>query len=379
MSNHDSTASALVVSDDRWQLLAEQLIIGTAVVEGSAVAIFMTDPVVMPAVEAFVAECYRVGAQPQVLATDERFDRLAVQYASDAVLAQAGALELASMEWADVHVSFRAMIAPEPTALTSEGEARVAMQRAGKGAVSTSRWQNTRWCLVRVPTPEWAAFINEPFDSLLEEFFGGCLADWTNLKPRWDQLCAELDTASIIRLVSADTDLSFGVAGRTWVSFAGEANLPDGEVATAPLETAINGHITFPGSLWFAGIEVCDLRLEFVSGLVAEVTATTGAAFVRKLLETDEGARRVGELGIGTNRLMRTVTGDLLIDEKILGTVHLALGRSYPQCGGVNVSSLHWDIVKDLRSPDSFLYADGAELISGGVPVNSLDVATREG
>jgi aminopeptidase len=282
-----------------------------------------------------------------------------------------------SMEWADVHVSFRAMIAPPTESLSAEMEARLALQRVGKGEVSRSRWENTRWCLVRVPTPEWAALIDEPFDVLLDEFFGGCLTEWASVKPRWDELCTQLSLTSSIRILSADTDLTFGVGGRTWVSFAGEANLPDGEVATAPRETEVNGYITFSGSFWFAGVEVRDLRLEFVAGLVTTVAATRGAAFVEKLLDSDEGARRVGELGIGTNRLVRTVTGDLLIDEKILGSAHFALGRSYPQCGGLNLSSLHWDIVKDLRFSDCFVYADGVELIAGGVPVGILDAATR--
>jgi aminopeptidase len=361
------------VADTRWNDLARQLIAGTAVVEGSTVAIFMTDVSVMPAVEAFVAECYLVGALPQVLAADERFDRLAVEFASEAVLSTGAPLELASMEWADVHVSFRGMVAPA----TGLDGSRVALQRSGKGAVSAARWQHTRWCLVRVPTPEWAELAGVGYDSLLDEFFGGCLADWRSLKPRWDTLCAELSGASTVRITSADTDISFRVAGRSWISFAGEANLPDGEIATAPLDDGVDGHITFPGTFWFAGVAVTDLRLEFTGGLVTGFQAASGADFVESLLETDVGARRVGELGIGTNALMRTLTGDLLIDEKILGTAHLALGRAYPDCGGVNESSLHWDIVKDLRTPDGSLTVDGIPMIADGVVVGALAVASQ--
>jgi aminopeptidase len=360
------------VADLRWNDLAGQLIAGTSVVEGSAVAIFMTDVSVMPAVEAFVAECYRIGALPQVIAADERFDRLAVEFASEAVLSSAAPLELASMEWADVHVSFRGMVAPA----SGLDEARVALQRAGKGAVSTARWQHTRWCLVRVPTPEWAELAGVNYEPLLDEFFGGCLADWGTLKPRWDDLCAELSSASTVRIISSDTDISFGVAGRSWISFSGEANLPDGEIATAPLDDRVDGHITFPGTFWFAGVAVTDLRLEFSEGVVTTSHATAGAEFVERLLSTDAGARRVGELGIGTNALMRTLTGDLLIDEKILGTAHLALGRAYPDCGGVNESSLHWDIVKDLRAPGSFLTVDEVRLIADGVVVGKFADAT---
>ncbi|MGV8876300.1 MAG: aminopeptidase [Rhodoglobus sp.] len=358
--------------DTRWSELAQQLIVGTSVVEGSSVAIFMTDVSVMPAVEAFVAECYRVGALPQVIASDEKFDRLAVEFASDAVLSRPAPLELASMEWADVHVSFRGMVVP----VAGLDESRVAQQRAGKGAVSAARWQQTRWCLVRVPTPEWAQLAGVEYGSLLDEFFGGCIADWDALKIRWDDFCAQLSTSSTVRITSPDTDITFGVAGRSWISFSGEANLPDGEIATAPLDDRVDGHITFAGTFWFAGVAITDLRLDFADGVVTQSHARAGDEFVKRILATDAGARRVGELGIGTNALMRTLTGDLLIDEKVLGTAHLALGRAYPDCGGVNESSLHWDIIKDLRSEGCFLTIDGVHLIDNGVVVGSFAAAT---
>jgi aminopeptidase len=364
------------MNDDRWARLATQLVRGTQVTAGSTVGIFVTDVVAMPAVEAFVAECYRVGAAPQVLATDERFDRLAVQFASDDILREPPALELESMRWADVHVSFRAMIAPGDAAVDA---ARLALQRKAKGAVSAARWHNTRWALVRVPTLEWADLIQKPFATLLDEFFAGCLADWSSLRARWDALCRELDAVDSVRIVSDDTDLTLRTTGRRWVSFAGEANLPDGEIATAPIDDDVNGFITFPGTQWFAGVTVSDLRLEFTAGRVTRSSATEGQGFVEHLLETDAGARTVGEVGIGTNALVQTTTGDLLIDEKILGTVHIALGRAYPQCGGINESALHWDIVKDLRAPSGYLYAGDRQLIAAGRPVGSLHAATSVG
>lgn len=363
------------MSDDRWALLARQLVRGTGVQTNTAVGIFITDATVMPAAEAFVAECYRVGALPQVLAADERFDRLAVALASDEVLKQAPPLELLAMSWADVHVSFRGMMTPPEGDID---ESRVAVQRKAKGHIATARWQDTRWALVRVPTPEWAGLIGEPVETLLDEFFAGCLADWDRLRERWDALCRDLESSGTIRVVSDDTDLMLGTTGRRWVSFAGEANLPDGEIATAPREDEVNGHITFPGTLWFSGVAVSDLRLEFTDGWVTRFDAAQGKRFVEQLLEMDAGARRVGELGIGTNRLIQTVTGDLLIDEKILGTVHIALGRAYPQCGGVNESALHWDIVKDLRADTGYLYADGVELIAAGEVAGALRAATDE-
>ncbi|AVG24200.1 Aminopeptidase PepS [Pontimonas salivibrio] len=350
--------------DSRWADLARQLARGTQLSAGDKASIFMTDAGAMPAVEAFVEECYRCGAEPAVLLTTDEFDRAALRHLPDEVLHIAPGLELAAMEWSDVHVSFRSMVPPGPNL----SPRRSALQRRGKGLVSQARWESTRWCLVRVPTPEWADFIGEDFSQVQEEFFAGTLADWDALSSQQSDLCEHLNSATWVRVTSTDTDLTFGVKGRSWVGFAGEANLPDGEVATAPLDDEVDGHITFPGTFWFAGVAISDLRLVFERGLVVSAEASEGADFVTTLLESDPGARRVGELGIGTNSLIRTFTGDLLIDEKIMGTMHLALGRAYPECGGINESSIHWDIVKDLRSQGGAVESDVGTLISGGAP-----------
>ena len=133
----------------------------------------------------------------------------------------------------------------------------------------------------------------------------------------------------------------------------------------------MSGRIRFPGTFSFGGVLVRDLELDFEEGLIVAERAAEGLGFVRDLFDGDDGARRVGELGVGTNAALTTMTGDLLIDEKILGTVHIAPGRAYPECGGVNASSLHWDIVKDLRgtggAPRGSFRVDDEWLIRDGV------------
>lgn len=348
----------------QWAALASQIANGTQVGEGSKVSIFLTDLQGMPAVEAFVTEVYRRGGVPQVMLTDEKFDRSAVAHASVDILTAAAPMEAASMEWADVHVSFRPMAAPEDSPINEE---LLALQRKGKGQISTLRWKNTRWAIVRIPTPDWAAMIDCDYEQLLEQFFLGCIDDWEAKRNAWEAVAAELERAETVRIIAPDTDLSLTVQGRQWVTFAGEANLPDGELATAPLNDGVNGHITFPGSFWFAGAEIADLRLEFTDGRVTAVAASRGGGLAERLLQTDAGANRVGELGIGMNAGLQLMTGDLFIDEKILGTVHIALGRAYPECGGTNESTLHWDIVKDLRMPGGYLYVGDSALIENGV------------
>lgn len=360
--------------DPRWKDLAKQLAAGVNLQPGDKVSIFSTANSIYDAVAAFVEEVYAQGGYPQVILSDELFDRAALEHASEEFLALPAPMEAASMEWANVHVSFRGMVTPPEEQTDAQ---RLALQRKGKGVISTMRWQNTRWALVRVPTQEWADLISVDYDQLLTEFFEGCVADWDTIRQPWDKLARLMEEVGEMRIVTNDTDLTFNNRGRTWVTFAGGANFPDGEIATAPVETEVEGYITFPELFWFAGTRIKNLRLEFTNGAVSSISADEGQDLVEKLVATDAGSKYIGEVAIGTNAAIQTFTGDLLFDEKILGTVHFALGRAYPECGGVNESSLHWDIVKDLRREDGYLYAGDLVLIEKGKPTNILLTGER--
>lgn len=341
--------------DPRWAKLAEHIAVATEVRKGSRVAIMASGESTQDAVRALVAEVYRRGAVPQVLLADPRHQDLALALASDEVLAEPHALEAEAIRWADIYVAFRGMVPPGPIPANAH---RLALLRAAHGTVSTLRWELTRWCLVRVPTPDWAVTAGQDYSVLMEEFFAGCLADWSGQRAVWEQWATRLSATRHLRVVAPGTDLSLRVNGRPWVVFAGEENLPDGEIATAPIETSAEGRLAVPGCFWFAGQEIRDLVLTFHQGLLVDLVAAKGEHFARALCATDAGASRIGEFGIGVSPTVRTMTGDLLIDEKIMGTVHIALGRAYTECGGTNRSVVHWDIVKDLRSPESHLVAD---------------------
>ena len=138
--------------------------------------------------------------------------------------------------------------------------------------------------------------------------------------------------------------------GRTWVNSDGKRNMPSGEVFTGPLETSATGRIRFGVPSSPAGVEVRGVELELRDGEVVAARADEGDEYLQRALATDPGARRLGELGIGTNYGIDRPTGTILLDEKIGGTVHLALGRSYPETGGKNESALHWDLICDLRA-----------------------------
>jgi len=168
-----------------------------------------------------------------------------------------------------------------------------------------------------------------------------------------------------VRVIGRDTDLRFSVAGRTWQAADGRINMPDGEIMTAPVEDSVEGEIyfEFPGVL--SGRLVRDIRLKFNRGRLMEATSSTNKDFLEKVLSTDSGASVVGEFALGTNMAVDRFCKDILIDEKIGGTMHMAMGRSYPECGGKNQSAIHWDIVKDIRR-DGIVFVDDRPVLRNG-------------
>jgi aminopeptidase len=188
---------------------------------------------------------------------------------------------------------------------------------------------------------------------------------WRELGRRIARLAEWLSDVRELQIVAEGTDLRFSVEGRHWTVCGGEANLPDGECFTAPIEASLDGEVHFTYPAVFHRRVVEDVRLRFRGGEVVEAAAARGQAFLEEMLALDDGARRVGEFSFGLNDAVQRFTGEALFDEKIGGTVHLALGEAYPETGGTNVSALHWDMVCDLREGGK-VYADGELVYENG-------------
>ena len=188
---------------------------------------------------------------------------------------------------------------------------------------------------------------------------------WRSFGERAARLAEWLGQRHELRVVASGTDLTLGVAGRQWMAADGKLNFPDGEVYTAPIETSAEGEIAFTYPAIFQGRLVEDVRLRFSNGKVVEAGAGRGGEFLKQMLAMDEGASRAGEVAFGLNERIQRFTGDILFDEKIGGTMHLALGAGFPECGGRNESGLHWDLVCDLRD-GSEVYADGELVYRNG-------------
>jgi aminopeptidase len=191
------------------------------------------------------------------------------------------------------------------------------------------------------------------------------VAEWKQVSKRQSRLVRLLGKLRTIRLEGPDTDLSFSVAGRKWINCDGHENFPDGEVFTGPVENSAEGRIRYSFPAVHGGREVTGIRLAFRRGRVVEAKADKGEDFLRAMLATDKGARYVGELAFGTNYGITRFTRNTLFDEKIGGTMHIALGASLPESGGRNKSALHWDMVCDTRKGFT-IYGDGRPIHRNG-------------
>ena len=188
---------------------------------------------------------------------------------------------------------------------------------------------------------------------------------WLEMEEMQSRIADILNTKSKIRFVGEKTDITFSTAGRKWISCSGKNNFPDGEIFTSPVEDSANGTVYFDFPAIYRGNEVNNITITLKDGKVVEATAEKNEDFLQKMLNLDEGASFVGEIAIGTNTNVTKITGDILLDEKIGGSIHIAFGASYPETGGKNESGLHWDIIKNMKNGGK-IYADDELIYENG-------------
>jgi aminopeptidase len=288
------------------------------------------------------------------------------RYAGDVHLDGFAPLDLLETESVDAVLGIdapgntRSLAGIDPALIARAAAARVPIREARLAR----RWCGTLW-----PTPalaqqagmdedDYAAFIARAL--FLDR--PDPVAAWRELSASQARLVARLSTAREVHIEAPGTDLRLRVDGRTWINSDGKRNMPSGEVFTGPLEDSANGTIRFTVPSSPRGVDVSDVELTFAAGEVVAASARRGEEYLQTTLRLDGGSRYLGELGIGTNTGIDRATGSILLDEKIAGTVHLALGRSYPETGGRNSSSVHWDLICDLR--------EGGQLSVDGQVVN---------
>jgi aminopeptidase len=222
-----------------------------------------------------------------------------------------------------------------------------------------------RWVICNYPAPalaQEAGMTTEEYENFV---YGACLVDWDEMTARLTRLKQTLDGARTVEILGTGTELALSLEGRPGIVADGRRNMPDGEVFWAPIETRTQGRIRYDYPAIYNGVEVSGVELEFRDGRVVAARAERGEEFLLSVLDTDPGARVLGELGIGLNYGVQRFSKSMLFDEKMGGTVHLALGASIPGNEGQNVSAVHWDMLKDLRQQGE-IRADGQAILKDG-------------
>lgn len=269
--------------------------------------------------------------------------------------------------WADENTKSLTNVDPKRMAIAAAARkplSKIFMDRAARKEL---KWVGTQW-----PTNAHAQDAEMSLEEYEQFVFGAGhlndrdpIATWKRISKQQQALTDFLNKCREIRVVAEDTDIRLSVQGRTWINCDGHYNFPDGEIFTGPIEHSVTGHIKFSFPAVHHGREVTGVRLSFERGKVVRAEADKGADFLRAMIGMDAGSCYLGEVALGTNYNVKRYTKNTLFDEKIGGTVHLALGAGYPETGNRNRSGLHWDMVCDLRHGGE-LWADGELIQSNG-------------
>ena len=351
--------------DKRWTRLGEILVEKSAKVQpGEKVLIAMVELEAFDLAKAVYASTVKSGGYPQVIMLSEEFKHSLLRYGNQDQISRIPDIEQLGMDWADVYFGLRG--AHNLGELSDIDAERLASHQKANGVISTQRWEKTRWTLIRIPTEAFAVQADCDYDTILDMFFDACFVDFSKQASIWTDVLERLNNGKKVRIVGKETDLSFSVEGRKFIPFYGDNNMPDGEILTSPVTTTIDGYIYFENPGVLSGRLIKDIRLKWEKGKLVHFSSSTHEDFLRSVITENPGADTIGEFAFGINEAVTRFSNDILFDEKILGTVHIALGRAYGICGGTNKSAIHWDIVKDTRISGSTVFLDDIPILKDG-------------
>ncbi|MFH1501777.1 MAG: aminopeptidase [Candidatus Eisenbacteria bacterium] len=363
------------MNDPRYEALAKVLVnYSVEVRKGDLVAI-RTQPVAAPLTREVYRECLRAGAHPFIRCHLPGLTEIFFKEARRHQLTFLSPISMEELERIDKFISFWA---DENTKELANVDADKQRERAAATAPLMKRWNEReaagelKWVGTQFPCNASAQDAEMSLSEYEDFVLNACLlhkkdpiAAWRSVHRKQAKICRRLNQTKKIRLVTKGTDLSMRVEGRKWVNCDGKANMPDGEIFTGPVEDSVEGTVSFSFPAFYYGRESQGVKLTFKKGRIVKASATKNQDFLKAMLDTDEGARRVGEFAIGTNYSIQKFTRNTLFDEKIGGTVHMAVGSSIPESGGVNESAIHWDMVTDMREGGK-IYADGKIVYKDG-------------
>jgi aminopeptidase len=361
---------------DIWEKYASVLVdYSTKVKKGDLVVIRATSAMAENLVKAIYKKVLERGANPILRTSICDMSDIFIKYANDEQLDFVDPMAKLEYKVVDKYISIgaplnvKSMARADKTKMARRSKAtrelsELLLKRSAKGEAS--------WVIADVPTHALAQEAKMSFDEYSEFLFSACFLNLEDPVKRLQQMETEqskwvnyLNKTSKIRIVGEKTDITFSTKGRKWISCSGLNNYPDGEVFTSPVEDSAEGEIFFDFPAIYRGNEAHNIHLKIHKGKIVEAHAEKGEEFLNAMLDLDEGARFVGEIAIGTNEMIQDVTGNILFDEKIGGSIHMAAGASYPETGGKNTSGLHWDIIKNMKNGGK-IYADDILIYENG-------------
>jgi aminopeptidase len=356
-----------MVIDPRVAKMGDVLINYSLAVQPGDTLLIQGPPAAAPLIREAYRAALKAGGHPVVRVSLPGIDEIMFAEASDEQLQYLPRVAADEVEFFDTRLNIRA--AENTKSLSGVDPKRVAMHQTtlgtlGRRVMERAAAGELRWCATLFPTEAHAQDAEMSLTDYENFVFGSCLLDqddpaaaWERVRDAQQHITDYLMAHDTIRIVGEGTEVTYRVGGRTWINSDGKRNFPSGEVFTGPREDSVEGHVRFSYPAIYNGREVEDVRLTFRGGKVVEARATRGEEFLHAMLDTDPGARFLGEVAFGLNYGIQRFTRNILFDEKIGGTMHMALGRSYPDSGGRNDSAIHWDLICDLR--DGEVYADG--------------------
>ena len=294
-------------------------------------------------VSEIVKEVYAVGGYPFVQLGDNRVKRTLVSGMTKELAEKMNEYETVRMKEMDAYIGIRGGNNDMELSDVNE-EKKTTYNKFYASPICNLRVDTTKWVILRYPTEGMAQLAKMSTERFEDYFLDVCTMDYAKMSKAMDKLADLMKRTDKVRLIAKDTDLSFSIKGIGAVKCAGECNIPDGEVYSAPVKDSVNGYIHYNAPSIENGFEFKDVRLSFQNGKIVEATANDTAA-CNAVFDTDEGARYVGEFAIGVNPFVTKPMGDILFDEKISGSIHFTPGCCYDDCDNGNKSAVHWDLV----------------------------------
>lgn len=289
-----------------------------------------------------VKEAYKVGGLPFVNVQNATLNREIIKNAQKEQVEYLKDVELMRMKGMDAYIAIRGSLnINEMSDISGE---KMSLYSQIMREVIDRRVNHTKWCVLRYPNPAMAQLSNISTEGFCDFYYKVCTLDYEKMEEAMKNLKTRLENTDKVHIKGPGTDITFSIKDMPAIPCAGECNIPDGEVFTAPLKTSINGTITYNAPTIYQGITFENISLTFKDGKIISATANNTPA-LNKILDTDEGARYVGEFALGVNPYITFPMKDILFDEKICGSIHLTPGASYTECDNGNKSSIHWDMV----------------------------------